>query len=169
MSLKLEVNKLYEKTQEELNALKFSLNEKKRTIKIEREIAKNTLRVVEKELSDIEDKLKRISQENIRREDIAETKTMIGEKEKNIDGFNLLSEDELSVIAKNMNKTDYRKYGAPRWLDLENIIKTVVEMKKSYPNFTLTNLDIGGQIDTLPPKTFYRYEFTDECDRTFKT
>jgi hypothetical protein len=135
MSLKLEVNKLYEKTQEELNALKFSLNEKKRTIKFEREIAKNTLRVVEKELSDIEDKLKRISQENIRREDIAETKTMIGEKEKNIDGFNLLSEDELSVIAKNMNKTDYRKYGAPRWLDLENIIKTVVEMKNSYPKF----------------------------------
>ncbi len=165
----MDMNPLYEKTQEELNALTISLNEKKRIIKIEREIAKNSLRLVEKELSDIENKLKRISQENIRRENIAESKIMIGEKEKNIDGFNLLSEDELSVIAKNMNKTDYRKYGAPRWLDLENIIKTVVEMKKSYPNFTLTNLDIGGQIDTLPPKTFYRYEFTDECDRTFKT
>jgi hypothetical protein len=165
----MDMNPLYEKTQEELNALTISLNEKKRIIKIEREIAQNSLRLVEKELSDIENKLKRISQENIRRENIAESKIMIGEKEKNIDGFNLLSEDELSVIAKNMNKTDYRKYGAPRWLDLENIIKTVVEMKKSYPNFTLTNLDIGGQIDTLPPKTFYRYEFTDECDRTFKT
>jgi hypothetical protein len=165
----MDMNPLYEKTQEELNALTISLNEKKRIIKIEREKAQNSLRLVEKELSDIENKLKRISQENIRRENIAESKIMIGEKEKNIDGFNLLSEDELSVIAKNMNKTDYRKYGAPRWLDLENIIKTVVEMKKSYPNFTLTNLDIGGQIDTLPPKTFYRYEFTDECDRTFKT
>ena len=165
----MDMNPLYEKTQEELNALNISLNEKKRNIKIEREIAKNALRLVEKELSDVEHKLKRISQENIRREYIAESKTMIGEKEKNIVGFNLLTEDELSVIAKNMNKTDYRKYGAPRWLDLENIIKTVIEMKNSYPKFTLTNLDIGGQIDTLPPKTFYRYEFTDDYDRTFKT
>jgi hypothetical protein len=165
----MEVNKLYEKTPEELNDLHDALNEKKKTIKREQQIARNTMYIIEKELSDVEDKLNRILREFKRREDIAETKTMIGEKEKNIDGFNLLSEDELSVIAKNMNKTDYRKYGAPRWLDLENIIKTVVEMKNSYPKFTLTNLDIGGQIDTLPPKTFYRYEFTDDCDRTFKT
>jgi hypothetical protein len=164
------MNPLYEKTQEELNALNISLNEKKRNIKIEREVAKNALRVVEKKLSEVEDNLNRILREFKRREDISESKTMIGEKEKNIDGFNLLSEDELSVIAKNMNKTDYRKYGQyPRWLDLENIIETVVEMKKRYPKFTLTNLDIGGQIDVLPPQTFYRYEFTDEYDCTFKT
>ncbi len=166
----MEVNKLYEKTQEELNALNDTLNEQKKTIKREKQIARNTMYIIEQELSDVEDKLKRISQENIRRENIAESKTMIGEKERNIDGFNLLTEDELSVIAKNMNKTDYRKYGQyPRWLDLENIIKTVIDLKNSYPKFTLTNLDIGGQIDTLPPKTFYRYEFTDDCDRTFKT
>jgi predicted DNA-binding protein YlxM (UPF0122 family) len=164
------MNPLYEKTQEELNALNISLNEKKRNINIEREVAKNALRVVEKKLSEVEDNLNRILREFKRREDISESKTMIGEKEKNIDGFNLLSEDELSVIAKNMNKTDYRKYGQyPRWLDLENIIETVVEMKKRYPKFTLTNLDIGGQIDVLPPQTFYRYEFTDEYDCTFKT
>ena len=166
----MNMNPLYEKTQEELNALNISLNEKKRNIKIEREVAKNALRVVEKKLSEVEDNLNRILREFKRREDIAESKTMIGEKEKNIDGFNLLTEDELSVIAKNMNKTDYRKYGQyPRWLDLENIIKTVVEMKKRYPKFTLTNIDIGGQIDVLPPQTFYRYEFTDEYDCTFKT
>jgi hypothetical protein len=166
----MEVNKLYEKTQEELNALNDTLNEQKKTIKREKQIARNTMYIIEQELSDVEDKLKRISQENIRRENIAESKTMIGEKEKNIVGFNLLTEDELSVIAKNMNKTDYRKHGAyPRWLDLEKIIKTVVEMKKRYPNFTLTNLNVGGQIDTLPPETFYRYEFTDEYDCTFKT
>ena len=166
----MEITKLYEKTQEELTALHDALNEQKKTIKREKLIANNTLYIIEKELSDVEDKLKRILQENKRREDIEESKTMIGEKEKNIDGFDLLSEDELSVIAKNMNKTDYRKHGAyPRWLDLETIIKTVVEMKKRYPNFTLSNLDIGGQIDSLPPQTFYRYEFTDEYDCRFKT
>ena len=167
----MDMNPLYEKTQEELNALIISLNEKKKTIKREKEIARNTMYIIEKELSDVEDNLNRILREFKRREDISESKTMIGEKEKNIDGFNLLSEDELSVIAKNMNKTDYRKYGVnyPRWLDLETIIKTVVEMKKRYPKFTLTNLDIGGQIDVLPPQTFYRYEFTDEYDCTFKT
>ena len=170
MSLKLEVNKLYEKTPEELNALNDTLNEKKKNIKREKQIAGNTMYIIEKELSDVEDKLKRILQEFKRRENIEEAKTMIGEKEKNIDGFYLLSEDELSIIAKNMNKTDYRKHGKyPRWLDLENIIKTVIDLKSSYPKFTLTNLDIGGQIDTVPPKTFYRYEFTDDCDRTFKT
>ena len=165
----MEVNKLYEKTQEELNTLNDTLNEKKKNIKREKQIARNTMYIIEKELSDVEDKLNRILREFKRRENIEESKTMIGEKEKNIDGFYLLSEDELSIIAKNMNKTDYRKYGATRWLDLENIIKTVVEMKKRYPKFTLTNLDIGGQIDSLPPQTFYRYEFTDEYDCTFKT
>lgn len=166
----MEIHKLYEKTQEELNALHDTLNEQKKTIKREKQIARNTMYIIEKELSDVEDKLNRILQENKRREDIEEAKTMIGEKEKNIDGFDLLNEDELSVISKNMNKTDYRKHGAyPRWLDLETIIKTVVGMKKRYPNFTLTNLDIGGQIDTLPPQTFYRYEFTDEYDCRFKT
>jgi hypothetical protein len=169
-NIQMDMNPLYEKTQEELNALIISLNEKKKTVKREKEIARNTMYIIEKELSDVEDNLNRILREFKRREDISESKTMIGEKEKNIDGFNLLSEDELSVIAKNMNKTDYRKYGQyPRWLDLENIIKTVVEMKKRYPKFTLTNLDIGGQIDVLPPQTFYRYEFTDEYDCTFKT
>lgn len=170
MSLKLEVNKLYEKTPEELNDLQDALNEQKKTLKREKQIASNTMYIIETELSAVEDKLKRILQEFKRREDIAESKNMIGEKEKNIDGFNLLTADELAIIAKNMNKTDYRKYGKyPRWLDLETIIKTVVEMKKRYPKFTLTNLDIGGQIDMLPPQTFYRYEFTDEYDCTFKT
>ena len=166
----MEVNKLYEKTHEELNALNDTLIEKQKTIKREQKIATNTLYIIEKELSDIEDKIKRILQEFKRREYIEDSKTMIGEKEKNINGIDLLSEEELSIIAKNMNKTDYRKHGKyPRWLDLEKIIKTVVEMKKRYPKFTLTNLDIGGQIDSLPPQTFYRYEFTDEYDCTFKT
>ena len=170
MSLELEVNKLYEKPQEELNVLHDALNEQKKTIKKEKQIARNTMYIIEQELSDVDDKLNRILQEFKRRENIEEAKTMIGEKEKNIDGFDLLSEDELSIIAKNMNKTDYRKHGKyPRWLDLEKIIKTVVEMKKRYPNFTLSNLDIGGQIDSLPPQTFYRYEFTDEYDCRFKT
>ena len=166
----MEVNKLYEKTHEELNALNDTLIEKQKTIKREQKIATNTLYIIEKELSDIEDKIKRILQEFKRREYIEDSKTMIGEKEKNINGIDLLSEEELSIIAKNMNKTDYRKHGKyPRWLDLEKIIKTVVEMKKRYPKFTLTNLDIGGRIDSMPPQTFYRYEFTDEYDCTFKT
>lgn len=101
--------------------------------------------------------------ETKRREDIEESKNIINENIKNIEGFTLLSEDELSIITKGMDRTDYRKHGQyPRFLDLERICKEVINMKQKYPKWKLTSLARGGQYDTLPPHTFYRYEYKDE-------
>lgn len=82
-----------------------------------------------------------------------------------IEGFELLSEDELSVITTNMDRTDYRKYGVPiRFYDLERICREVINIKKKYPKWILTKLARAGQYDTLPPDKFYRYEYKDEYD-----
>ena len=67
-----------------------------------------------------------------------------------------------------MDKTDYRKYGEyPRWIDLDKIIKYVINIKKQYTTWTLLSLSRGGQLDMLPPDTFYRYVFKDDRDNYF--
>ncbi len=78
-----------------------------------------------------------------------------------IEGFETLSQHELVAITNGMNKTDYREYGSryPRWLDLERIVKEVIEFKKLYSGWILERLASGGQQDSLPPYTFYRYTY----------
>jgi hypothetical protein len=52
-----------------------------------------------------------------------------------IEGFELLSEDELSVITTNMDRTDYRKYGVPiRFYNLKRICREVINIKKNILN-----------------------------------
>jgi hypothetical protein len=59
-----------------------------------------------------------------------------------------------------MDKTDYRKNGNyPRWYDLERLVNEVIVFKKLYPGWILESLARGGQYDTLPPQTFYRYTY----------
>jgi len=93
---------------------------------------------------------------------------IIGEKEKKLEGFNLLTENELEIIIKNMDKNDYRKFGNyPRWLDLERIIKSIIDIKNIYPNWILTNLSSDLQYETIPPQTFYNYEYKDGNNKYF--
>lgn len=151
------------KTNEELVSIQNELNEKKQNIGQERIKVNKTLRLYDSQLKDIEKDLKIIINEIKRRKDIEEMKNIIGTDISSIGGFELLSEDELSIISTKMDKTDYRKYGNyPRYLDLERICKEVINIKKKYPKWTLTSLARGGQYDTLPPHTFYRYEYKDE-------
>lgn len=155
-------------TFDELKALKNEQGTQLVDLSEEKNILNKQLRIVTKKVQDIEKNIKLILKEIKRLEDIEESKNIIGECIKNIDGFELLSEDELSIITTKMDKTDYRKYGNyPRYLDLERICKEVIEMKKKYPKWTLTNLASGGQYDSLPPQTFYRYEYQDEYGNIF--
>lgn len=80
---------------------------------------------------------------------------------KNIEDFNLLERNELAIIISGMDKTDYTKYNCARWIDLENIIKEVIKMKKKY-NWKLYSLTKRGQLDTIPPQNLYRCEYKDE-------
>ena len=148
------------KTAEELESIKKELNEKKTTVSSERIQANKIVRLCDSQLRNIDKDLAIILKETKRREDIEESKNIINEDIRNIEGFTLLSEDELSIITKGMDRTDYRKHGQyPRFLDLERICKEVINMKKRYPKWSLTDLDRGGQYDTLPPHIFYKYGY----------
>lgn len=156
------------KTAEELDSIKKKLTEQKTNVISERRKAIQITHVCDRQLRNIDKDLAIILKETKRREDFEEAKNIIGEDIKSIEGFELLSEDELSIITKNMDRTDYRKHGQyPRFLDLERICKEVIAMKKRYPKWSLTSLARGGQYDTLPPHTFYRYEYKDEYGSHF--
>jgi hypothetical protein len=92
-------------------------------------------------------------------EDIIESENVF-ESVQTVEGFDTLLKSELVVISNGMDKTDYRKHGNyPRWYDLERLVKEVIYFKKLYPGWILDHLARGGQYDTLPPQTFYRYTY----------
>ena len=80
-----------------------------------------------------------------------------------IDSFNIISRDELDIIIKNMDKTDYtqRVASVPRFIDIKKIIHEVIHYKQKYPTFigTLDNMRKKGQLDTYPPTNYYEYTF----------
>ena len=106
-----------------------------------------------------ENKKKELSKEIKKLEDIIEAENVF-ESVQGVEGFETLLKEELVAILNGMDKTDYRKYGNyPRWYDLERLVKQVIEFKKLYPGWILERLGSGGQYDTLPPQTFYRYSY----------
>lgn len=102
---------------------------------------------------------KQLSQEIKKLEDIIES-VNIFDSVRVLDGFDTLIQEELTIISQGMDKTDYRKHGNyPRWYDLERLVKEIIEFKKLYPGWILERLSRGGQYDTLPPQTFYRFTY----------
>lgn len=159
---------LSEKSTEELVSIQKDLNEKQKSLESERLAALKFVRSYDNQVKEIHKNLKIVVDEIKRRKEIEEAKNKISEDIKNIEGFELLRECELSIITTKMDITDYRKYGRyPRYLDLERICKEVIDMKKKYPKWTLASLSKRGQVDTLPPHTFYKYEYKDENNHLF--
>jgi hypothetical protein len=120
-----------------------------------------------KKISICENRKKDLSKEIQKLEAIIEAENVF-ETVEHMGGFDALSQEELLIIFKNMDKTDYRKMDAvrarsgqeiPRWLDLERIVTQVIEMKKLYAGWILCGLSRDGQYDTLPPQTFYKYTY----------
>lgn len=151
------------KSSEELASLKNQLNSQLNESRIKRLELNKIIRESDKDFEKIDKELKQIEKEIKRREDIEEAKYILSPEILAIEGFELLSEDELLIITTNMDRTDYRKHGNyPRYLDLDRICKEVIDMKKKYPKWILTSLARGGQNYILPPHTFYRYQYKDE-------
>lgn len=167
MSLLINQTELLGKTIEELNSLHQEWNIKLDIVEVERRKHSMELSKIVSEKRDIESSLKQMLIEITKLEAIEDAKSILTQENNSIEGFELLREDELSIITKNMDKTDYRAYGAPRWLDLNTIIETVINMKKRYPTWILVDLSKCGQIDTMPPRTFYKYEYEDENKLNF--
>ena len=82
------------------------------------------------------------------------------EEVKDVEGFVTLSQSELVAISNGMDKTDYRQYGKyHRWIDLEILVKGVIEFKKQYPGWILEEVNKVAQYDNLPPKSFYKFKY----------
>jgi hypothetical protein len=128
------------KTNEELVCILKGLNEQKTTAIKERVKAEEEERVKAEEivslcdsqLRNIDKDLEIILKETKRRKDNEDAKNIIGQHIKNIEDFELLSGDELHIITKNMDKTDYRKHGVSiGFYDLERICREVITIKKN--------------------------------------
>lgn len=119
----------------------------------------NEKRELQKKENNIRNKIKEITKKIQELEDILLTEN-IENSISSINGFELLTQSELAIIYKGMDKTDYRKYGNyPRFIDMEKIIKTLIKTKKKYSGWVLYNLNKRGQIDIMPPDNFYEYTF----------
>jgi hypothetical protein len=110
---------------------------------------------------------KELSKEIKKLEEIVEAENVF-ESVQGVEGFETLLQEELVAISNGMNKTDYSKMdlviarskeSIPRWIDLEKLVKEVIAFKKLYPGWILESLIRGGQYDTLPPQTFYKYTY----------
>lgn len=153
------------KTVEELDIIKEELTRERIIIEDEKIRVRKSLSLCDAKLKEIDKNIKIIFTELKRREDIEEAKTLFN---LSIEGIDLLSKDELLVITKNMDRTDYRKNGvSTRFRDFERICKEVINTKKKYSKWTLTSLLKEAQYDTFPPSIIYRYEYKDEDERYF--
>ena len=85
-----------------------------------------------------------------------------------VDGFDTLATEELTAISTGMDRTNYktitraislRGHQIPRWIDAERLIKEVINFKKMYPGWVLSKVEIAGQYETFPPKTFYKFTY----------
>jgi hypothetical protein len=89
--------------------------------------------------------------------------TVFYEDIQNIPNFDLLTKDDLFKISNAIDKKDYNvnsdaKY--PRFIDLENVVKYIIQVKQIYPLWELNYINKFGKIDTYPPKNCYTYHFT---------
>jgi hypothetical protein len=163
-----DLNILNDKNMEQLYEVNENLLMKRNELEMERIKITKQLTEIKKNISKIDDEYKFNLDEIHRRRSIEEAQNIIGENERSIEGFELLKEDELSIIVKNMDKTDYIKWGNyPRWLDLVTLIEYVIKIKKQYSGWELVNLTKCGQDDTMPPENIYKYEFKDVYENYF--
>lgn len=145
------------------------------------EEAKNRIKELRDQISNFEVKIKKLEKEhreiNKKRDNYID---LINERNRDIknlnriveaehifdsvvglDGYNMLSTEELLAISNGMDRTDYTKHHStiPRWIDLETLVKEVIEFKKQYEGFVLNKIVKSGQIDTLPPKNIYTFTY----------
>ena len=113
-----------------------------------------------KRMRDYEDKNKELSKQINKLKDIIDSKDIFASVT-DLDGFDILSEEERALIVKGMDKTDYTTHDqhVERWIDLKRLIKEVVEFKIQYPGWILESVNKNGQYDTLPPKNFYKFTY----------
>ena len=164
----LNKNNINEKSTEELKSFVDELQQQYNILTNERKKINEERKILESKISNIFTKNTLIKDEIKRREDIIKSKEILKEQTQNIEGIELLTEDEIVIITSKMNRTDYRKNGNyPRFIDLERICKEVIEIKKRYTQWKLSKMGQKGQYDTFPPHVFYMYEYKDQFNTLY--
>ncbi len=110
-------------------------------------------RLCESRKRDIKKEIKKL-------EDLVEQENVF-ETVKDVEGFETLSSSELNAISNGMDKTDYTMFGKyPRWIDLERLVKHVIQFKKLYPGWILDRVIKLDQAETLlKSPTFYKFTY----------
>ena len=140
-------------TLEKLRAELDEMNLEHRKLNIEYKNITQKFRFIESRKNTLTNEIHKV-------EDSIESETIF-DTVKYMEELNSLSPDERIIISTGMDKTDYRKYqsNAPRWIDLEKIIKQVHEFKNTYPGWILHNVVKTGQLDVMPPKSIYKFTY----------
>jgi hypothetical protein len=79
-------------------------------------------------------------------------------KKKYLDLDNFIGLNELEIIFKGIDKSDFSSSGVSRWRDLEKIINSVY-LNKKHNNNKLKRIYIYKQLELWPPINYYCYEF----------
>lgn len=116
-----------------------------------------------KKMNECEDRKKQITAEIKRLEHIIEYEDAF-DSVCGIEGYDTLSQSEVEAITTGMDKTNYSTYSTPakeipRWIDLERLVKEVIELKKDYPDWILISVRKSFQCDTLPPINHYKFTY----------
>ena len=72
---------------------------------------------------------------------------------------NILSVFEYDIVIKGMNTTEYNG-GKMIMIDIEKIYDTIISYKQKFTSIKIESLQITGQVDTLPPESFYAFNFS---------
>lgn len=117
-----------------------------------------------RKMDECENRKKEISTEIKRLEHIIEHEDAFDFASK-MEGYDTLSQSELEAIIIGMDKKNYSTSTSnstnqiPRWIDLERLIREVIEFKKDYPNWVLISIQKSFQYDTFPPKNNYKFTY----------
>jgi hypothetical protein len=72
---------------------------------------------------------------------------------------NYVTDSDLKIIFENIDKTDYTYMGCSRWMNLDNILDTLINKKINNPNIELSKLGIISMHETFPPQIKYYLAF----------
>ncbi len=81
-------------------------------------------------------------------------------KNKNLENYTkYVTEKDLEKIFETIDKTDYTHMGCDRWLNLDNILNTLINKRIENPNIQLDKLVIASIHETFPPQIKYYLVF----------
>ncbi len=108
----------------------------------------------------VSDKLKECEKKIAQIKTSLESKNMFTEEIiANFEDFHLISIDEQTIIGINIDKSDYTRYGRARIMDLEDVINTILRIKKIHPTWKLKSMRNTGRLERLPPQNTYEFTF----------